>query len=171
MPPTRPAAGRAARVSVCFVCLGNICRSPTAEAVFRALLAEAGLEDRIHVESAGTADYHVGEPPDARSRAAARARGIRVDGRGRQFGADDFVRFDRVIAMDRANERALLALAPGDAERLKVVCLRRFEEAPDALDVPDPYYGESGGFDRVLDICDAACRGLLAQLRREHGLP
>lgn len=166
-----PAPDATARVSVCFVCLGNICRSPTAEAVFRALLAREGLASHVLVDSAGTADYHVGEPPDARSRAAARARGIRVEGLGRQFRATDFARFDHVIAMDGENERALLALAPGPAERRKVARLRRFESEPDHLDVPDPYYGGSGGFDRVLDICEAGCEGLLARLRADHGLP
>jgi protein-tyrosine phosphatase len=157
-------------VSVAFVCLGNICRSPTAEGVFRHLLAEADLAHAIAVDSAGTAAYHVGEPPDARSAAAARRRGIQLGGRARAFGPEDFARFDLVVAMDRQNRSDLLAMAPDAAARDKVVLLRDFQPEPerDTHDVPDPYYGGSDGFDRVLDICDASCRGLLSHLRRHY---
>jgi protein-tyrosine phosphatase len=159
---------RAASVRVCFVCLGNICRSPTAEGIFRALVTDAGLSDRIQAESAGTADYHVGELPDPRSRREAASRGVRLESRARQFAPDDFRTFDLVVAMDRANARALRGLARRPEEREKVVLLRSFDPSAaraEELDVPDPYYGGGDGFHRVFDICEAACRGLLDALR------
>lgn len=155
-------------IRVCFVCLGNICRSPMAEGIFRSLVDEAGLSGRIHVESAGTADYHVGERPDPRSRKAAAARGVRLDGAARQFDTEDFARFDLVVAMDRANARSLRSLAGKSPSREKVVLLRSFDPTADDsgdLDVPDPYYGGRHGFDRVFEICEAACRQLLEELR------
>lgn len=158
-------------VSLCFVCLGNICRSPTAEGVMRALVRSAGLEDRIAIDSAGTGAWHAGEPADSRSRAAARARGIELTGQARQFVHTDFARFDYVLAMDRGNRRELLRMARGDRERAKVHLLRSFDAtAPADAEVPDPYYGGAQGFDQVLDICERACGGLLAHLRGHHGL-
>jgi protein-tyrosine phosphatase len=156
----------AATVRVCFVCLGNICRSPTAEGVMRAAVARAGLTDRVTLDSAGTGGWHVGELPDPRTRAAALRRGITLDHRARQFRRDDFARFDLVVAMDVTNRRALLAMAPDEAARAKVVLLRSYDTAaaPDA-EVPDPYYGEHDGFEAVLDICEAACAGLLEDVR------
>jgi protein-tyrosine phosphatase len=149
---------------ICFVCLGNICRSPTAEGVMRHLIEEAGRADAFELDSAGTGAWHVGEPPDARAQQTARARGILLDGRARKFVAADFARFDYVIAMDTDNRRNLERLAPDPAARAKIHMLRSFEPgAKDGdLDVPDPYY--DGGFGRVLDICEAACRGLLEHL-------
>jgi protein-tyrosine phosphatase len=155
---------------ICFVCLGNICRSPTAEGVFGQLVAEAGLEDSIQVESAGTGDWHVGEPPDPRAVAAASGRGIVLDGRARCFAAGDFDRFDLVVAMDRANRDALLALAPTDEAAGKVVLLRSF--APDGsadAEVPDPYFGGDDGFGEVLDVIEASSRGLLEHVRASIG--
>lgn len=158
------------RVRVCFVCLGNICRSPTAEGVFRHLLREAGLEGAVHVESAGTGAWHVGEPPDARAAATARERGIPLSGRAQRFHAKDFARFDHVVAMDAHNRRALLDLAPDAASRAKVSLLRDFDpEGPRGAPVPDPYYGGDRGFDEVFEICHAACRALLARLREDLG--
>lgn len=151
---------------ICFVCLGNICRSPTAEGIFRHLVAEAGLEDRFVVDSAGTGAYHVGEPPDRRATTAARKRGITLQGAARQFHREDFARFDHIIAMDRSNHDALVRLAPDAASRDKVQMMRSFDPNSDPDDeVPDPYYGGSEGYERVVEICDAACRGLLASLR------
>lgn len=160
-----------AAVRVCFVCLGNICRSPTAEAVMRHLVRTEGLEGKVVADSAGTGDWHVGEPRDARSREVGERRGIPLAGRARQFTADDFDRYDHVLAMDGRNLETLLDMAPDEAARRKVRLLRSFDAAspPDA-DVPDPYYGGAQGFDRVFDICDAACRALLAEIRREHGI-
>ena len=153
---------------VLFVCMGNICRSPTAEGVMRRLVAEAGLEGRIEVDSAGTGGWHAGDPPDVRATAAAARRDVTLDGAARQVRPDDFDEFDLVIAMDRENLRGLLAMAPDEAAAEKIRLLREFDPAsagaPD-LDVPDPYYGGDRGFETVLDMSEAACRGLLDELR------
>jgi protein-tyrosine phosphatase len=152
---------------VLFVCLGNICRSPTAEGVMRQLVREAGLEDSIELDSAGTGGWHVGSPPDERAVAAARDRGIALDGSARQFVRNDFEDFDLVIAMDRSNLRELRQLARSEEERAKIKLLRDFDPASpgDDPEVPDPYYGAPGGFDEVLDLVQAACAGLLARIR------
>lgn len=157
-------------VSVCFVCLGNICRSPTAEGVMKHLVAEAGLTQHIFVDSAGTAGYHAGERSDARSREAARRRGIQLDHVARQFRRSDFERFDYVLAMDLNNLDDLGQLAgPGAASKLQL--LRAYDpSAPANAAVPDPYYGGEQGFEDVLDMCERACRGLLAHIRKEHGI-
>ncbi|HXK19824.1 MAG TPA: low molecular weight protein-tyrosine-phosphatase [Polyangiaceae bacterium] len=156
---------------LCFVCLGNICRSPIGEGVMRHLLERAGLGDAVEVDSAGTAGYHSGEPPDARARAAGRRFDVEVGGRARQFKRVDFARFDYVLAMDRANFDDLSELAGGDAERQKLFLLRSFDPAsPQGASVPDPYYGEDEDFDDVVRICLAACTPLLERLRREHHL-
>jgi protein-tyrosine phosphatase len=153
-------------IRICFVCLGNICRSPTAEAVMRHLVASEPLAGGIDIESAGTGDWHVGHPRDRRSQAVGQARGIPLTGRAQQFTAASFDRYDHVIAMDRANRDELLQMARDDGDRAKVSLLRAFDErAPRDAEVPDPYYGGPGGFEQVFDICEAACRGLLAHLR------
>ena len=158
-------------LTVCFVCLGNICRSPTAEGVFRALLREAGLQDEVAVESAGTAGYHIGALPDARARAAAQARGLELVSRARQFAPQDWLRCDYVLAMDRQNFEILAASAPDAVARAKLRLFRSFDPAaPEGAEVPDPYFGGPEGFEHVLDLCAAAGTGLLALLRREHGL-
>ena len=157
-------------VRICFVCLGNICRSPTAEAVMRHLVAAEGLGAQIVVESAGTGDWHVGHTRDKRSRAVGEARGIPLSGVARQFVPADFDRYTHVIAMDRANRDELLKMTRGADDRAKVALLRSFDEtAPPDAEVPDPYYGGPGGVEEGFDICDRACRGLLAQLKREAG--
>jgi protein-tyrosine phosphatase len=143
-----------------FVCLGNICRSPTAEGVMRHLVREAGLEGEIEIDSAGTGGWHVGAPPDERATEAARRRGIVLEGAARRFSPEDFERFDLILAMDSENVRDLLALAPDDEARAKV----RLLCGPD-LDVPDPYYGGPDGFDGVLDQVEEACRRLLDEIR------
>jgi protein-tyrosine phosphatase len=158
-------------LKLCFVCLGNICRSPIGEGVMRHLAREAGLSAAVEVDSAGTAGYHSGQPPDARARAAGRRAGVEVGGRARQFKSDDFSRFDYVLAMDDANFRDLSALAPDLAARKKLHLLRSFDPAsPRGASVPDPYYGDEADFDEVVRICLAACEPLLAKLRREHEL-
>lgn len=159
-----------ARVSVCFVCLGNICRSPTAEGVMRALLQAEGLQGVVEVDSAGTGAYHAGERADARARAVAEGRGLRLTSIARQFVAADFARFDYVVAMDRQNLRNLRALTAEPSELDRLLLLRSLDaETPgEALDVPDPYYEDN--FDEVFDICDRGCRGLLARMRSAHGL-
>jgi protein-tyrosine phosphatase len=150
-----------------FVCLGNICRSPTAEGVMRSLVSEAGLERSVALDSAGTGAWHVGSSPDARAVAAAHARGITLGGSARQVRPEDFDDFDLVLAMDRANMRELRRLADGGSARARVRLLREFDPASaaaDDLEVPDPYYGGAGGFDEVLDLVQAACAGLLEQI-------
>lgn len=143
--------------------MGNICRSPTAEGVFRKLLAERGLQDRVHVESVGTHDYHVGRTPDPRACEAAAARGIDIGGlRARQLTAQDLERFDYVLAMDRGNLEGVRALRPrGD---VRVGLLLEYARGADVDEVPDPYYGGEQGFERVLDLIEDACRGLLDEI-------
>jgi protein-tyrosine phosphatase len=173
---------------ILFVCMGNICRSPTAEATMRALVRQAGLEREIELDSAGTGSWHVGEPPDRRARAAAKARGLELEGAAREVTPEDFHNFDLLLAMDRFNLDALRMLAPDNAACEKVRLLREFDpanvrhpaRAPDPyservsladmealseLDVPDPYYGGKHGFEEVLDLVAAACEGLLEHLR------
>jgi len=158
-------------VAVSFVCMGNICRSPTAEAVMCHLVREAGLEDAIAIDSAGTGAWHVGEERDRRSRALAKRRGMPITGPARQFVRADFDRFDLVLALDEENARDLRRLAPNDEARAKIRLLREFDaSAPPGAEVPDPYYGGPEGFDLVFDICLAACRGLLEHLRRSYEL-
>lgn len=158
-------------VRVCFVCLGNICRSPTAEAVMRHLVTGAGLEHQILIESAGTGDWHIGHPRDKRSRAVGEARGIPLSGVAQQFVPASFDRYTHVIAMDRSNRDELLKMARTPQDRAKVTLLRAFDPtAPKDAEVPDPYYGGPQGFEEVFDICDRACRGLLEQLKREAGV-
>jgi protein-tyrosine phosphatase len=156
----------AARYRICFVCLGNICRSPTAEGVMRALLSEHGLADRVDVDSAGTGAWHLGESPDPRSVAAAARRGIALAHAARKVTRADFERFDLLLAMDAENAVALARLAPTRADRDKVRLLRSFDpSAPAGAEVPDPWYGGDHGFEIVLDVCTAACEGLLVHVR------
>ncbi len=153
-------------MKILFVCMGNICRSPTAEGVMRRLLEDERLADRVEIESAGTGDWHVGQPPDERATVAAGRRGITLSGAAQQVRPADFRRFDLLIAMDRANLRELLAIAPDEEAAEKVRLLREFDPAASGdLDVPDPYYGGDRGFETVLDMVEAACRGLLDELR------
>ena len=151
-----------------FVCMGNICRSPTAEGVMRHLVREAGCEAEFELDSAGTGDWHAGSPPDQRASEAARRRGMPLTGAARQVRPRDFEDFDLILAMDRSNLRNLKRIAPNAAAERKLHLLREFDPAsagaPD-LDVPDPYYGGPDGFDRVLDQVEAACRGLLEHAR------
>ena len=156
---------------ILFVCMGNICRSPTAEGVMRSLLRAEELEDRIELDSAGTGGWHAGAPPDERASDAARRRGVALEGAARQVTTEDFERFDLLLAMDRENLRDLLYIAPNDDARAKVRLLREFDPASVAagdLDVPDPYYGGAHGFEHVLDLVEAAYRGLLAEVRAGH---
>jgi protein-tyrosine phosphatase len=153
-----------------FICLGNICRSPTAEGAMRTLVREAGLEDQIELDSAGTGGWHVGSAPDERATAAAADRGVVLEGAARRVRLEDFDDFDLILAMDSANLSDLRQLAPDSEGRAKVHLLREFDPASDGtedLDVPDPYYGDGDGFERVLDHVQAACAGLLAQIRAD----
>jgi protein-tyrosine phosphatase len=137
----------------------------------RQLLEEEQLANLIEIDSAGTGDWHVGEPPDRRTKAAAKRRGIDVRGRARRVVPKDFEYFDYVIAMDRSNLNELRRLAPDASGERKVTLFRNYDpNSPPDADVPDPYYGEGDGFERVLDICDAGCRGLLRHIRETHSL-
>jgi protein-tyrosine phosphatase len=158
------------QLRLCFVCLGNICRSPTAEGVMLQLLQAQGLAERFQVDSAGTAAYHLGKRPDPRTLAAAARRGVALPSLARQFQRGDFARFDYVLAMDGENLSELRALAPDADARQRLHLLRSFEPGAAAVDVPDPYYGGAQGFETVLDICERACAGLLRELRERHGL-
>ena len=148
---------------VLFVCLGNICRSPTAEGVMRALVAERGLDGRVEVDSAGTIDYHAGEGADPRMLHAAAGRGYRLESRARRVTAEDFGRFDLVVAMDRSNREDLLERAPEEA-RDRVRLLSEFLPSGAPRDVPDPYWGGPQGFERVIDLVEEACPRILSEL-------
>jgi protein-tyrosine phosphatase len=155
-------------VRLLFVCLGNICRSPTAEGVMRALVEEEGLQDSIELDSAGTGAWHVGSPADARASATARGRGVTLEGAARQVLVDDLEAFDLVLAMDSENLRALRSLAADEEQRGRIHLLREFDPASAGsadLDVPDPYYGGKDGFEQVYDLVHAACAGLLEGIR------
>jgi protein-tyrosine phosphatase len=156
------------KVSVVFVCMGNICRSPTAETVFRHYVENAGLSEHILIDSAGTHDYHVGDPPDSRAQRAAQQRGYDMSKlRGRQVGKDDFRRFDYVLAMDRANLAILQRITPTDSNTQARLFLEYARHHPER-EVPDPYYGGAAGFERVLDMAEDAAQGLLEEIRLKH---
>jgi len=153
-------------VSVLFVCMGNICRSPTAEAVFRQYVENAGLSDCIEIDSAGTHDYHIGASPDLRTQHAAQQRGYDMSAlRGRQVGEGDFHRFDYVLAMDHANLAILQRITPtGSATRAKLFL--EYARHHNEREVPDPYYGGADGFERVLDMVEDAAEGLLLHIKQ-----
>lgn len=157
-------------IRVLFVCLGNICRSPLAEAVFRHLVDERGWTDRFEIDSAGTSGWHRGAPPDARSTETARRRGITLAGRSRKVTAADLKTFDYVIAMDAENQDALDDLRAQSGGTAEIRRLREFDPSADSLDVPDPYYGGPRGFDDVQDIVERGCAGLMAHIAAERGL-
>jgi protein-tyrosine phosphatase len=149
---------------VLFVCLGNICRSPTAEGVLRHQLKAAGLDGRIEVASAGTGDWHVGKAPDVRTRRAAQLRGYDLSQqRAQQVSAADFDRYDLILAMDKSNLGNLKAMQPATAKAELDLFLRRFDAPVD--EVPDPYYGGEQGFERVLDLIEQACSALVIELK------
>lgn len=155
-------------VSVLFVCLGNICRSPTAEAVFRSLVNQEGLSDQVHVDSAGTSSWHIGGAPDRRSTAAARKRGIDLSlQKARQIKMTDFDVFDLILAMDQDNFNTISNLAPAqNKEKLKL--LLDFSPKLGRKNIPDPYYGGENGFDLVLDLVEYASSGLLKYILKNH---
>ena len=155
-------------VKVLFICMGNICRSPTAEGVFRSIVENAGLRDEIEIDSVGTGSWHVGDPPDRRSQEAAAKRGIDISHqRSRQINQDDIVEFDYLVAMDRSNiDNLEHMVTPEMAQKLS----RFLEFAPKLShsDVPDPYYGGPGGVDMVLDLVEEASYGLLDHIRKNN---
>jgi protein-tyrosine phosphatase len=152
---------------VLFVCLGNICRSPAAEAVFTALIGRYKLESALQCDSAGTAAYHTGEPADYRMRQTAKKRGYQVTSISRPVNPkSDFGQFDYIIAMDRQNLNDLKAMAPNDSDRKKIFLMTDFCSASKYESVPDPYYGGDAGFELVLDILEDACEGLIRKLKK-----
>ena len=151
---------------VLFVCLGNICRSPTADGIFRNLVAQANLDHKILVDSAGTGDWHIGKAPDARTVAAARNRGYDLSVlRARQVNKSDFAEFDYVLAMDNSNLKDLQRMRPFDYKGHLGLFLE-FGSRGDYLEVPDPYYGGKEGFELVLDLVEDAAQGLLNHIRQ-----
>ena len=148
--------------------MGNICRSPTAEAVFRHYVENAGLSERILIDSAGTHDYHIGDKPDSRAQRAAQQRGYDMSKlRGRQMGEDDFRRFDYVLAMDKANLAILQRIVPPGSDSQLGLFLEYARHHAER-EVPDPYYGGADGFERVLDMVEDAANGLLQHVRQHH---
>jgi protein-tyrosine phosphatase len=154
---------------VCFVCTGNICRSPMAEAVLRRMVSEAGLASQVEVWSAGTGSWHVGDDADPRALTTLRARGYPLTHAAQQWQPADFDRADLVLALDRGHYRDLRRGAPSEEDRAKIKMLRSYDPSPAAasgdLDVPDPYYGPVSGFTDVLDLVEASCAGVLAEIR------
>jgi protein-tyrosine phosphatase len=155
------------RIKVLFVCMGNICRSPTAHGVFQSKVDALGLGEKIQVDSAGTHSYHIGSPPDMRSQATAQSRGVDLGKlKARRFSTEDFIDFDYLIGMDRSNMADMLAIKPDDADtgvHLMLDYSNRFEQQ----EIPDPYFGNDG-FDLVFDMIDDAAIGLLREIRSRH---
>jgi protein-tyrosine phosphatase len=161
----------AQRASILFICLGNICRSPLAEGVFRGLVGEAGLEHAFEIDSAGTSDFHEGDSADPRSIEIARRRGIELTSRSRPVTGADIEHFDYLVVMDASNLRDVRRLAGPARPDARIHRLREFDpEAAGELDVPDPYYGGEDGFVLVQEIVERACAEFLAYLRAEHGI-
>lgn len=157
-------------VSVLFVCMGNICRSPTAHGVFRQKVEEAGLSELIEIDSAGTHAYHIGEPPDRRSQQAALQRGFDLsDLRARKIEHADFSEFDYYLVMDQANLSDVMSQCPNEY-RQKVQLFLEYADGYSESEVPDPYYGGAQGFNHVLDLVESASDGLLARIRSDHSI-
>lgn len=151
--------------SVLFICLGNICRSPAAEGIFRSLAEARGLDGLFLIDSAGIGGWHVGQLPDLRMRQCGMRHGYRFESRARQFSPSDFERFDHIIVMDQDNYRAVSSMASSDEERAKVSFMTDYcTHHKDAVSVPDPYYGGPRGFDLVIELLEDACQGLLEKL-------
>jgi protein-tyrosine phosphatase len=156
------------QISVLFVCLGNICRSPMAEGVFRQVVADAGLSHRFNIDSSGTGSWHVGRPPDIRAQQALGLRGIDISPlRARQVTRDDFKSFDLVLAMDRSNYDRLMTLAP-DVYEPNIRLFMKYAPEMGICEIPDPFFGGPEGFDYVLNLIEVASRGLLASLMKEE---
>lgn len=158
------------QISVLFVCLGNICRSPMAEGVFRRVVADAGVADRFRIDSSGTGSWHIGRPPDIRAQQALRTRGIDISGqRARQVTRDDFKVFDLVLAMDRSNYDRLITLAP-DIYEPNIRLFMKYAPEMGICEIPDPFFGGPEGFDYVLNLIEVASRGLLASLMKHEAM-
>jgi len=157
-------------IKVLFVCLGNICRSPLAEGLFRQKVVERGLDHYFRIDSSGTGDYHIGELPDPRTRANAEANGLNLTSRARQFTARDYDHFDYIIPMDSTNRSNVLSLDREGLNGEKVVLMRRFDPEDVDADVPDPYFGGERGFQDVFDILDRSTTQFLDWLTERHDL-
>lgn len=157
------------KIGVLFVCLGNICRSPLAEGIFRDKVRAAGLEDKFQIDSCGTSAFHIGEQPDPRSRANAEENGVHLNHQARQFVVSDFSDFDYILPMDSSNYRNVIRLEPAGAQG-RVVLMREFDSMATGADVPDPYYGGERGFQDVFDILDRSTQALLDAIRVEKGI-
>lgn len=155
--------------SLLFVCLGNICRSPAAEGVMRRVVASAGLESSVHIDSAGTGDWHIGHLPDLRMRKAAAARGYELEHRARQIQVQDFHRFGLIITMDQSNFQNVSKLAPHEGAMLKIKAFTAFCSRHQISEVPDPYYGSAQDFEHVLDILEDGCHGILHTIKQQMG--
>lgn len=156
------------QISILFVCLGNICRSPMAEGVFRQVITDAGMADRFQIDSAGTGSWHIGRPPDIRAQQALSLRGVDISTlRARQVTREDFARFDLVIAMDRSNHDRLMNLSP-DVYESNIRLFMKYAPEMGICEIPDPFFGGAEGFDYVLNLIEVASRGLLASLMKEE---
>ena len=152
-------------MKVLFVCMGNICRSPAGEGVFQSMVDESGLSDQIEVDSAGTLGYHAGEPADSRMQQAAQKRGYALTSRARQVQPRDLDQFDLVLTMDEDNYNHVCALAENKDQQERVISFCDFCKEHESVDVPDPYYGGAAGFERVLDLLEDGCQGLLEEVQ------
>ncbi len=158
-------------IKVLFVCLGNICRSPLAEGIFKQLVREEGLEDKIHIDSAGTSGWHIGEPPDPRTIEVAQKNGVPIEHYGKEVAPSDFEKFDYIIAMDDSNLADLERLhGRARHNKAQLFKMRDFDDIGTGGDVPDPYYGGPDGFDKVFDLLRRSSRNLLEKIKKDHNL-
>ena len=152
---------------ICFVCLGNICRSPTAEGIFQHLVNQRGLQSYFYIDSAGTSAYHIGEPANSKSQWVANQQGVKLHSKARRFESADLEEFDLILAMDSENYSNIIRLDKNGSNRDKIKMMRDFEPKPDSRDVPDPYYGGMDGFQNVFDVIMRSCEGLLDEIEVE----
>ena len=152
---------------LCFVCLGNICRSPTAEGIFQHLVNQRGLQSYFYIDSAGTSAFHIGEPANSKSQWVANQHGVKLHSKARRFEPADLEEFDLILAMDSENYSNIIRLDKNGSNRDKIKMMRDFDPQPDSPDVPDPYYGGMDGFQNVFDVIMRSCEGLLDELELE----
>ncbi|MGB3588833.1 MAG: low molecular weight protein-tyrosine-phosphatase [Tunicatimonas sp.] len=155
-------------IRVLFVCLGNICRSPMAEAVFNSSVEKTGLSGLIDSDSAGTSDYHIGEPPDSRTMDIVHKYRLELNHQGRQFTASDFDKFDYIVAMDQSNLSNIKRLLPNDMSDERIFLMRDFDHKADTKDVPDPYWSEADGFEEVYQILLRSCQNFIDYLKKNR---